>query len=66
VNVYEVRHNGIWLGGLSIVVAESEVRALALTKFAMIEHHLSVDDIRVVRQLNLQQEHCYVLDNGDY
>lgn len=65
-NVYEVRHDGIWLGGLSIVVAPDEARALALTKFAMVEHKLKTDGIRVVRKLNLEQEHCFVLENGDY
>ena len=65
-NVYEVRHDGHYLGGLSIVVAESEERALALTKFAVVEHGLSVSNVRVVRKLNLEQERCFVLDDGDY
>lgn len=65
-NVYEVRHAGIWLGGLSIVVAESEEKALALTKFALVERSLSADNIQVVRKLNLTEPNCFVLNDGDY
>lgn len=65
-NVYEVRHEGHYLGGLSVVVAESEERALSLTKFALVERGLSSNNVYVARKLNLEVERCFVLDDGDY
>lgn len=65
-NIYEVRHAGHFLGGLSIVVAEDEERARALTAEAIIEHGLKTEGIEVVRRLNLEKERCFVLDDGDY
>lgn len=65
-NVYEVHHDGHYLGGLSIVVAKDEARALALTKFAMAEHGLKADGIHIARRLNIEEERCFVLDDGDY
>ena len=49
-------HSGHWLGGLSIVVAESEARALSLVKFALVEHGLPAANINVVRSLNLSED----------
>lgn len=65
-NVYEVTHDGIYLGGRSIVVAPNVDRALALTKFALVELKLDVDNIRIARAFDLNQELCVVVDNGDY
>jgi hypothetical protein len=65
-NVYEVRHDGHYLGGLSIVVAESEEHAVLLTKLAIVEHGCKTDGINVVRLLDMSQPCCYVLDDGDY
>lgn len=65
-NIYEVRHDGHYLGGLSIVVAVDEVQATELTKAAIPEHGLKTDGIRVVRRLDIETPRCYVLDDGDY
>lgn len=65
-NVYEVRHDGHYLGGLSVVVADDEKQAIELTKPAIKEHGLACDGIRVVRKLSVDKPHCYVLDDGDY
>lgn len=65
-NVYEVRHDGHFLGGLSVVMAETEEQAIELTKEAIVGHGLKTDGITVERQLRTDRPHCYVLDNGDY
>jgi hypothetical protein len=65
-NVYEVSHHGSFLGGTSIVVAENEERALALTKFKMVEQQLPATDIRLIRDFPLDKAECHVIDNGDY
>lgn len=65
-NVYEVRHDGHYLGGLSIVIAESDAQALELTEVAIKEHGLSIKGCQVVRALRIDRPHCYVLDDGDY
>ncbi len=65
-NIYEVRHDGHYLGGLSIVVADNEAQAVELTKAAIVEHGLKTDGIKVVRALGVTEPRCYVLDNGDY
>lgn len=65
-NVYEVRHDGHFLGGLSVVIAETEEQAIALTREAIVGHGLKTDDIKVARRLKTDIPHCYVLDNGDY
>lgn len=65
-NVYEVRHDGHYLGGLSIVVAENEFQALELAVEAVRAHGLSPNGCKVVRPLSLERPFCYVLDDGDY
>jgi hypothetical protein len=65
-NIYEVRHDGHYLGGLSIVFAENEAQAVELTKAAIVEHGLSTKGITVMRPLKTDEPRCYVLDNGDY
>lgn len=65
-NIYEVRHDGHYLGGLSIVIAETEIQAIELTRAAIIEHGLSTKGISVVRPLKVDEPRCYVLDDGDY
>lgn len=65
-NVYEVRHDGHYLGGLSVVIAENEDQAIKLTADAIVGHGLKPDGIRVARRLKTDLPHCYVLDDGDY
>lgn len=66
-NVYEVHHDGHYLGGLSIVVAATEERAIELTRVAIAEHGCDpTKPVEVVRTLPVDKEHCFVLDNGDY
>jgi hypothetical protein len=65
-NVYEVRHEGHYLSGVSIVVAKDEARAEHLTKLALVEHGLPAAHIWEVRKLNVEAERCFVLNNGDY
>lgn len=65
-NIYEVRHDGHYLGGLSIVIAVDEAHAIELTKAAIPTHGLRVDGIRVIQRLDQEMPRCYVLDDGDY
>lgn len=65
-NIYEVRHDGHFLGGLSVVVAVDESHAIELTKAAIAAHGLKIDGIRVIRRLDQETPRCYVLDDGDY
>jgi hypothetical protein len=65
-NVYEFRHGGHYLGGLSIVVAESLLQAIELTRAALIEHKLSPNGMQFVRQINTEVPRCFVLEDGDY
>jgi hypothetical protein len=63
-NVYEVRHDG---HGLSIVVTESEERAARMVAAAMaVRGRRTSGDIRVVCRLAVDEECCYLLDDGDY
>jgi hypothetical protein len=65
-NVYEVHHDGVYLNGVSIVVAESEERALSLVKFELTERKLSTRDIRLAQKYDLTNQKCHVVWNGDY
>lgn len=65
-NVYEVQHDGHYIGGKSIVVASDEAQAVELTKAALPEHGLKTDGIKVLRRLNTDLPRCFVVDDGDY
>jgi hypothetical protein len=65
-NVYQMEHNGHWLGGRSIAIAESEAQAIELTNDAIVEHGCTTGDTKVVRKLMMDKPRCYVIDNGDY
>jgi hypothetical protein len=65
-NVYEITFDGMWLGGKSIVIAESEARALAMVKFDLTERKISTNGIQVVRSAPHDKEQIVYLDSGDY
>ena len=64
-NVYEARHAGHGLGGLSIIVAETEEQAMELLLKALDAHGLKREHARIVRRLNTDEPRCFVLDEGD-
>lgn len=65
-NIYEVEHDGHFLGGKSIVVAADEAAAVELTKLALPSHGLKTEGIRVRRRLSLDFPKCFVIDDGNY
>lgn len=65
-NIYEVHHDGVWLNGISIVVAQDEARALHLTKLALTQKKISTEGVSVYRRIHPDDERAYVVWDGDY
>ena len=63
-NLYEIRFPGHLLGGVAIVAAPNEARALHIMKLELPKHRLFSDEPYVVRQLNA--EGIVYMDSGDY
>ncbi len=65
-NVYEVRHKGDYLNGVSIVVADSEAQALELARTEVERHGLDMESVTLARRLNTDVPRCFVVWDGYY
>lgn len=65
-NVYEAHHHGVWLSGVSIVVADTEDQAMELLLAELKAHGLKTDRAKIMRRLNIDDARCFVLWDGDY
>ena len=65
-NVYEAHHSGHYLGGVSIIVAETEEAAWTLLTAALMEHGLPLTNAKIMRRLNTDEPRCFVVWNGNY
>jgi len=63
--VFTAEHDGVWLGGYSVIVAENEAEALDLLKAELIKQHLSLKWIEV-KELDTSAKGAVVLFDGDY
>jgi hypothetical protein len=64
--IYLVRHDTGYIGGTTLVVAESEERAVALTKFELTARGLIANQVYVDRSIDTDKESCTLIDDGDY
>lgn len=60
-------HDGVWVCGVSVVVAETEPQArnMLLAALRTAGVHEPKDDFTMV-EIDPTKAHAYVLDNGDY
>lgn len=65
-NLYEITFPGHWLGGVAIVAAFDEARALHIMKRLLPEHGLPADEPIIRRKLDGKIEGVLYIDNGDY
>ena len=63
--VFYVRHDGVWLGGLSLVVAHDVDEAKRLVVEQLIALRLKLDGLEVV-EVDTNKVQALILDNGDY
>jgi hypothetical protein len=63
--VWTCLHDGIWLGGCSVIVAESEEQARALIVAELRERQLCDSDIEL-REVDTRRPQVIMLANGDY
>ena len=66
-NVYTCTdHDGHWVGGASVIVANSEHEARELLKAELYEHGLDSNKPFTLRQINTEKPRAFVLQDGDY
>ena len=63
--VFYVRHDGHYLGGLSVAVARTRDEAVALVLAEIVQHGCKAE-VDEVFELDTTKAHAICLDNGDY
>jgi hypothetical protein len=66
VTIWHATHNGHYITGHSIIVAESEDEARALLEIEMKVHGISEPHVWDMRRLNTNEPKCFVISDGDY
>jgi ribonuclease PH len=64
--VFAIEHEGVYLGGMSIAVAETEDQAREQLKFALNDMKLKYTGEEKLIEIDPTKENFYVLWNGDY
>lgn len=65
-NIYKITFEGHYLGGVAIVAAPDEARALHIMKHILPEHGLRNDTPIIEKQLDASVPCVLYIDNGDY
>ena len=64
--VFAIEHDGVYLGGMSVAVAETEEQAKEQLKFALEDMKLKYTGFEKLVEIDTTKPGFYVLWNGDY